>query len=87
LGPRQVGVILQLCFTNHHIQLTCASVGKGQRLALHTQSEAYKARHPRPFFVMPGFSDILLPALVSHASGCITGTGTHLPPSEFESTN
>ncbi|KAJ7824670.1 dihydrodipicolinate synthase [Mycena olivaceomarginata] len=60
-------------------KLTCASVGKGQRLALHTQSEAYKARHPRPFFVLPGFSDILLPALVSHASGCITGTGNIIP--------
>ncbi|KAJ6498947.1 dihydrodipicolinate synthase [Mycena sanguinolenta] len=60
-------------------KLTCASVGKGQRLSVHTQSTAYKARHPRPFFVMPGFSDILLPALISHASGCITGTGNIIP--------
>ncbi|KAJ7141440.1 putative dihydrodipicolinate synthase [Mycena epipterygia] len=60
-------------------KLTCASVGKGHRLSAHTTSEAYKTRHPRPFFVMPGFSDILLPALVSRASGCITGTGNIIP--------
>ncbi|KAF7357685.1 putative dihydrodipicolinate synthase [Mycena venus] len=60
-------------------KLTCASVGKGHRLSAHTQSAAYKTRHPRPFFVMPGFSDILLPALVSRASGCITGTGNIIP--------
>ncbi|KAJ7723533.1 dihydrodipicolinate synthase [Mycena metata] len=60
-------------------KLTCAMVGKGHRLSAHTCSEAYKARHPRPFFVMPGFSDILLPALVSRASGCITGTGNIIP--------
>ncbi|KAJ7451730.1 putative dihydrodipicolinate synthase [Mycena galericulata] len=60
-------------------KLTCASVGKGHRLSSHTSSAAYKARHPRPFFVMPGFSDILLPALVSRASGCITGTGNIIP--------
>ncbi|KAJ6594263.1 dihydrodipicolinate synthetase family protein [Mycena capillaripes] len=60
-------------------KLTCAMVGKGHRLSAHTQSTAYKARHPRPFFVMPGFSDILLPALVSRASGCITGSGNVIP--------
>ncbi|KAF8199775.1 putative dihydrodipicolinate synthase [Mycena galopus ATCC 62051] len=60
-------------------KLTCASVGKGQRLSAHTQSAAYKERHPRPFFVMPGFSDILLPALIARASGCITGTGNIIP--------
>ncbi|KAF7376464.1 putative dihydrodipicolinate synthase [Mycena sanguinolenta] len=60
-------------------KLTCASVGKGQRLSVHTQSAAYKARHPRPFFVLPGYSDILLPALISRASGCITGTGNVIP--------
>ncbi|KAJ6625815.1 dihydrodipicolinate synthase [Mycena sp. CBHHK59/15] len=60
-------------------KLTCAGIGKGHRLSAHTQSTAYKKRHPRPFFVMPGFSDILLPALVSRASGCITGTGNIIP--------
>ncbi|KAJ7772738.1 dihydrodipicolinate synthase [Mycena maculata] len=60
-------------------KLTCASIGKGHRLSAHTSSAAYKARHPRPFFVMPGYSDILLPALVSRASGCITGTGNIIP--------
>jgi len=35
---------------------------------------AYKERHPLPFYVFPGYSDILLPALVKRASGCITGT-------------
>ncbi|KAJ7693330.1 dihydrodipicolinate synthetase family protein [Mycena rosella] len=60
-------------------KLTCASIGKGHRLSAHTSSAAYKTRHPRPFFVMPGFSDILLPALVSRASGCITGTGNIIP--------
>jgi dihydrodipicolinate synthase/N-acetylneuraminate lyase len=60
-------------------KLTCASIGKGHRLSAHTQSAAYKARHPTPFFVMPGFSDILLPALVARASGCITGTGNIIP--------
>ncbi|KAJ7130827.1 putative dihydrodipicolinate synthase [Mycena crocata] len=60
-------------------KLTCASIGKGHRLSAHTLSAAYKERHPRPFFVMPGFSDILLPALVCRASGCITGTGNIIP--------
>ncbi|KAJ7217707.1 putative dihydrodipicolinate synthase [Mycena pura] len=60
-------------------KLTCASIGKGHRLAVHTQSPAYKQRHPRPYFVLPGYSDILLPALVSRASGCITGTGNIIP--------
>jgi hypothetical protein len=54
-------------------------IGKGHRLSAHTLSKAYKERHPLPFFVFPGYSDILLPALVSRASGCITGTGaSHL---------
>ncbi|KAJ7077304.1 putative dihydrodipicolinate synthase [Mycena belliarum] len=60
-------------------KLTCASVGKGHRLSAHTLSSAYKERHPRPFFVMPGYSDILLPALVCRAQGCITGTGNIIP--------
>ncbi|KIY65726.1 putative dihydrodipicolinate synthase [Cylindrobasidium torrendii FP15055 ss-10] len=60
-------------------KLTCAGIGKGHRLSAHTQSEAYKKRHPTPFFVMPGFSDYLLPAVVSRASGCITGTGNIIP--------
>lgn len=55
-------------------KLTCAGIGKGHRLAAHTQSEAYLARHA-PFQVLPGFSDYLLPALVSRHTGSITGTG------------
>ncbi|KAF7305980.1 Dihydrodipicolinate synthase [Mycena chlorophos] len=66
----------QNCFGT---KLTCAMVGKGHRLALHTQSAAYKARHPLPYFVLPGFSDILLPSLISRMSGCITGTGNVIP--------
>jgi hypothetical protein len=45
-------------------------VGKGYRLSAHTLPKAYKERHPLPFFVFPGHSDILL----SRAS-CIAGTG------------
>ncbi|KAF7315773.1 Dihydrodipicolinate synthase [Mycena indigotica] len=60
-------------------KLTCAMVGKGHRLALHTQSAAYKERHPQTFFVLPGYSDILLPSLISRMSGCITGTGNVIP--------
>lgn len=62
------------------LQLTCAMIGKGHRLSAHTLSEDYKARHRLPFFVLPGYSDILLPALVSRATGCITGTGAYLDP-------
>lgn len=59
-------------------QLTCAGIGKGHRLAAYTQSEAYLARHG-PFQVLPGFSDYLIPALVSRQTGCITGTGNVIP--------
>jgi len=59
-------------------KLTCAGIGKGLRLASYTQSEAYLARHT-PFQVLPGFSDYLLPALVSRQTGCITGTGNVIP--------
>lgn len=55
-------------------KLTCAGIGKGTRLAAHTQSKAYLSRHA-PFHTMPGFSDYLLPALVCRHTGCITGTG------------
>lgn len=55
-------------------KLTCAGIGKGHRLAKHTQSASYLARHA-PFQVLPGFSDYLLPALVTKQTGCITGTG------------
>ncbi|KAK4699291.1 4-hydroxy-2-oxoglutarate aldolase, partial [Phenoliferia sp. Uapishka_3] len=64
--------------TNFAQQLTCAGIGKGHRLAMYTQSEAYLARHS-PFQVLPGFSDYLLPALVSRQTGCITGTGNCIP--------
>ncbi|KAM0756083.1 dihydrodipicolinate synthase [Meredithblackwellia eburnea MCA 4105] len=59
-------------------KLTCAGIGKGHRLAAYTQTEAYLARHG-PFQVLPGFSDYLLPALVSRQTGCITGTGNIIP--------
>jgi dihydrodipicolinate synthase/N-acetylneuraminate lyase len=57
-------------------KLTCGSIGKTHRLTIHTRSAAYKARHPLPFVVMPGFSDLLLPSMVVGSAGCITGTGT-----------
>ncbi|KAF8877404.1 dihydrodipicolinate synthase [Mucidula mucida] len=60
-------------------KLTCAGIGKGHRLSAYTQSEAYKKRHPTKFFVLPGFADYLLPALVSRQNGCITGTGNVIP--------
>ncbi|KAL8277828.1 hypothetical protein RQP46_009811 [Phenoliferia psychrophenolica] len=59
-------------------KLTCAGIGKGHRIALHTQTPAYLARHG-PFQVLPGFADYLLPALVSRQTGCITGTGNVIP--------
>jgi len=59
-------------------KLTCAGIGKGHRLAAYTQTESYLARHG-PFQVLPGFSDYLVPALVSRQTGCITGTGNVIP--------
>ncbi|KAI5475036.1 hypothetical protein MNV49_002094 [Pseudohyphozyma bogoriensis] len=59
-------------------KLTCAGIGKGSRLAQYTQSPEYLARHG-PFQVLPGFSDYLLPAMVSRHTGCITGTGNVIP--------
>lgn len=53
-------------------KLTCAGIGKGTRLAAHTQSKEYLARHG-PFHVFPGFSDYMLPALVTGQTGVITG--------------
>lgn len=60
------------------MQLTCAGIGKGTRLAAHTKTKEYLARHG-PFFTLPGFADYLLPALVSGHDGCITGTGNVIP--------
>jgi len=60
-------------------KLTCAGIGKGHRLAAHTQSKAYKSRHPAAYHTVPGFSDYLLPALISRHSGCITGTSNIFP--------
>ena len=60
------------------VKLTCANIGKGTRIAAHTQSKEYLSRHG-PFQVLPGFSDYLLPALVSKQTGCITGTGNVIP--------
>ncbi|CAD6575459.1 MAG: hypothetical protein CYPHOPRED_005713 [Cyphobasidiales sp. Tagirdzhanova-0007] len=59
-------------------KLTCAGIGKGLRIAAHTQSKEYRARHG-PFHILPGYSDYLLPALVSGQTGCITGTGNVFP--------
>lgn len=69
-------------------QLTCAKIGKGHRLAVHTQSKAFVSKHGSrlqestvtgEFQVLPGFSESLLPALVSRHQGCITGTGNIFP--------
>ncbi|CAK9779500.1 putative dihydrodipicolinate synthase [Cutaneotrichosporon oleaginosum] len=68
-------------------KLTCAMIGKGQRLAAYAQSDAYVAAHPQlknvtatgQFQVLPGFSESLLPALVARHTGCITGTGNVFP--------
>jgi dihydrodipicolinate synthase/N-acetylneuraminate lyase len=68
--------------------LTCAKIGKGHRLAVHTQSKAFVSKHGSrlqestvtgEFQVLPGFSESLLPALVSRHQGCITGTGNIFP--------
>merc|ERR1711939_687329 len=59
-------------------KLTCAGIGKGGRIAAHTQSKEYLSRHA-PFQVLPGFSDYLLPALTTGQTGCITGTGNVFP--------
>lgn len=61
-------------------------IGKGHRLAVHTQSPEFLSRHnlqsvteTGQFQVLPGFSESLLPALVSRHAGCITGTGNIFP--------
>jgi dihydrodipicolinate synthase/N-acetylneuraminate lyase len=59
-------------------QLTCAGIGKGHRIAAHTQSKTYLSHHG-PFQILPGFSDYLLPALTARHTGCITGTGNVFP--------
>lgn len=55
-------------------QLTCGNVGKGTRLAAHTQSKEYLSRH-EAFQVLPGFSDIMYPGMAVGMTGSITGTG------------
>jgi dihydrodipicolinate synthase/N-acetylneuraminate lyase len=57
------------------VKLTCANLAKGYRIALHTKSDAYKARHPSPFLLFAGFSDYLTGAMISRHDGAITGTG------------
>ena len=61
-------------------------IGKGHRLAVHTQSPEFLSRHnlqsvteTGQFQVLPGFSESLLPSLVSRHAGCITGTGNIFP--------
>jgi len=69
------------------VKLTCAMIGKGHRLAVHVQSEQYLKTHgsrlqavsEAGFAILPGFSESLLPALVSRHTGCITGTGNIFP--------
>ncbi|KAK9234099.1 hypothetical protein V1525DRAFT_383976 [Lipomyces kononenkoae] len=63
------------------VKLTCAGIGKGHRVAIHTSSSAYKARHPskQQFLVLPGFSDYLFSAVLARQHGCITGTGNVFP--------
>jgi hypothetical protein len=58
---------------NSGVKLTCASISKGYRVALHAHSEEYKKRHPAPFLVLSGKADFILPALVADHDGCITG--------------
>jgi len=60
-------------------KLTCAGIGKGTRIAAHVQTKEYLSRHGGPFAVLPGFTDYLLPAIVSGHTGCITGTGNVIP--------
>ncbi|KAJ8133243.1 hypothetical protein O1611_g381 [Lasiodiplodia mahajangana] len=61
------------------VKLTCGSISKGYRVALHVNSPEYKARHPLPFLVMPGSSDYLLPALIGRQHGCIAGPANLYP--------
>ncbi|KAK9321848.1 hypothetical protein V1517DRAFT_325317 [Lipomyces orientalis] len=63
------------------VKLTCAGIGKGHRIGIHTSSSAYKARHPnkQQFLIFPGFSDYLFSAVIARQHGCITGTGNVLP--------
>ncbi|KAK4687802.1 4-hydroxy-2-oxoglutarate aldolase, partial [Tremellales sp. Uapishka_1] len=69
-------------------KLTCAMIGKGQRLANHVKSSEFLAKHEQrlqsvsisgEFQVLPGFSESLLPALLGGHTGCITGTGNVFP--------
>ncbi|KAJ8124133.1 hypothetical protein ONZ43_g73 [Nemania bipapillata] len=61
------------------VKLTCGSISKGYRVALHVNSLQYKARHTLPFLVMPGSSDYLLPALIGRQHGCIAGPANLYP--------
>lgn len=83
----------ELCTLAEHpncfgAKLTCAKIGKGQRLAAYTQTpEFLSKRGPQlasvtetgAFQVLPGFSESLLPALLAKHHGCITGTGNVFP--------
>lgn len=74
-----------LTHLSHHpncfgIKLTCGGVGKGQRISAYTQSPSYLERtNNKQFFVLPGFSDILLPSMMARMRGSITGTGNVIP--------
>lgn len=63
------------------VKLTCAGIGKGMRIANHVRSRSYRAKHgeQRPFIVLQGFVESLLPAMVARQDGCITGTGNLIP--------
>ncbi|KAM0788389.1 hypothetical protein ACM66B_001527 [Microbotryomycetes sp. NB124-2] len=61
------------------VKLTCGNIGKGQRIARHTSTPEYLARHGSQFFVLPGLVDYLLPSVIARQHGCITGTGNIIP--------
>ena len=70
------------------VKLTCGNIGKGNRIANYTRSAEYLKRKGAflnsviqggEFQLLPGFSDTLLPALISHHTGAITSTGGLFP--------
>lgn len=70
------------------VKLTCGNIGKGNRIALYTQSPAFQKKRGEflnsvieggQFQLLPGFSDTFLSALLSHHTGCITSTGGLFP--------
>lgn len=69
-------------------KLTCGNIGKGHRIALYTQSPEFLKKRKSfldsvieggQFQLLPGFSDTLLSALISHHTGAITSTAGLFP--------